>query len=88
MKDCQFWSYNSVGIVFPTRWYRGQVLTAHKYQLEVFFLDYGDTEWVPSNMVQPIDPSLLIVSVMVIRRSTVYSLCYYGSSFDYEDLLM
>ena len=45
------------------------MLSADKYQLEVFFLDYGDTEWVPKNMVQPVDPSLLKVSHRVIGRN-------------------
>ena len=38
------------------------MVTVERYQSEVFFLDHGDTEWVPNNMVQPIDPSLLNVS--------------------------
>ena len=29
---------------------------------EVFFVDYGDTEWVLKHSVQPIHPSLLQVS--------------------------
>ena len=32
---------------------------------EVFFVDYGDTEWIPRTSVQPIHPSLLQVFVTI-----------------------
>lgn len=59
------------------RWYRGQVLLAEAHQSEVFFVDYGDTEWVPNNLVQPIDASLLQVSHCInnIIMKRIYSCC-------------
>ena len=58
---CHSWSIFCL-LLLTARWYRGLVVTVERYQSEVFFLDHGDTEWVPNNMVQPIDPSLLNVS--------------------------
>ena len=29
--------------------------------IEVFFVDYGDTEWIPRTSIYPIHPSLLQV---------------------------
>ena len=45
------------------RWYRGIVLSMSDTEdtREVFFVDYGDTEWVPKACIQPIHPSLLQV---------------------------
>ena len=38
---------------------------------EVFFVDYGDTEWIPRTSVQPIHPSLLQVFVTSMTKPTI-----------------
>lgn len=45
------------------RWYRGLVLSINDMKdiLEIFFVDYGDTEWIPRSATYPIHPSLLQV---------------------------
>ena len=47
--------------MFVLRWYRGLVLSVDATSAEVFFVDYGDTEWVLNSSVKPIHQSLLQV---------------------------
>ena len=60
------------------RWYRGLVLSVDGHQAEVFFVDYGNTEWVGNNHVQPMDSAYMHVSVVntciIVRghRRTLY----------------
>lgn len=46
------------------RWYRGLVLSRNDMKdiIEIFFVDYGDTEWIPRSSTYPIHPTLLQVS--------------------------
>ena len=48
-------------VLFHCRWYRGYVRQVQGNKCEVFFVDYGDTEWVDNFSLQRIDPSLLQV---------------------------
>lgn len=43
------------------RWYRGQILASTDNEYEIFFVDYGDVEWVERTKVLPIHDSLLEV---------------------------
>ena len=42
-------------------WYRGRVLEVKGEESQIQFLDYGNVEWVPNHLVQPIDPTTLEV---------------------------
>lgn len=42
-------------------WYRGWVLEVKGQESKIRFLDYGNVEWVPNHLVQPIDPAALEV---------------------------
>ena len=47
------------------------MLAVDTISAEVFFVDYGDTEWIPKISVQPIHPSLLQVSMNGMNILTV-----------------
>lgn len=50
--------------MYNFRWYRGQVVEKEKDQSNVFFVDHGDTEWVPNYLIQRIHSALLEVLCM------------------------
>ena len=50
-------------------WYRGRVLEVEGQESRVQFLDYGNVEWVPNHLVQPIDPAALVLPFQAIECS-------------------
>ena len=44
-----------VGATFPQDpdglWYRAQVVEVSNHQLDLYYVDYGDSEWVPQKNV-------------------------------------
>lgn len=62
-------------------------MTLERYQSEVFFLDHGDTEWVPNNMVQLIDPSLLNASGLT-KFATLHDYTLWAVVYSFQHLLL
>lgn len=59
---CSFYICSIFGVFFFISWYRGQVIAIDQSKYEIFFLDYGDAEWLNSCNVKPIHPSFAKVS--------------------------
>ena len=45
------------------RWYRGVVMSSDSGMNQVFFLDYGDTEWISEDLCYELPKSLLQVTL-------------------------
>ncbi|KAL5457692.1 hypothetical protein EMCRGX_G034978 [Ephydatia muelleri] len=54
---------------FPVdeRWYRGVVMSCDGERNEVFFLDYGDTEWICSDLCYKLPKNMLEVPIQAIE---------------------
>ena len=48
-------------------WYRGVVKAVKEEKYEVFFLDYGDTNWVMDPYIWPLDSKFCIFPTQAIR---------------------
>ena len=49
-----------------TRWYRGIIISCRNGMNEIFFLDYGDTEWINSDDCYELPKDML--EVMSLKR--------------------
>lgn len=60
----------NVGVIHFPRWYRAKILSSRpEREFDVFFVDYGDREWVSLDRIAPMRPDYLKV------RQFLFMLC-------------
>ena len=56
--------------LFASRWYRGVVMSCDGERNEIFFLDYGDTEWICSDLCYKLPKNMLEVRITQLKLKT------------------
>ena len=54
--------FDCLNVTFSFRWYRGKILSIRpEREYDVFFVDYGDREWVTEDRIAVMRPEYLQV---------------------------
>ena len=62
------WPFFPVNCVFLSRWYRAKIFSIRpEREYDVFYVDYGDREWVTEDRVRP-----AWTDILQVRRLTTY----------------
>ena len=61
--------------IFLFRWYRARILSIRpEKEYDVFFVDYGDREWIKQDRIAPMRPQYLEVRFIRVQVSIVETL--------------